>query len=213
MEKIIVSIIDDNKVIRDNISKFIGLHDEFTVGGVYHSALSFLDSQAIQWQGQMHLLLLDIGLPSLSGIEAIPLILKREPNINIVIFTIYEEEEIILKALCAGACAYISKRGTMHEIIKALRIVADGGSYMSPSIAREIVNHLMGGHISKASTLSARQKEILHKLIDGKSYNDIATELFISVETVRSHIKKMYRILRVNNKTEAIRQYMRGHIK
>lgn len=213
MEKIKVSIIDDNKVIRDSVTKFIGFHDEFTVSGVYHSALSFLDSFTVKRQEQMHLLLLDIGLPRLSGIDAIPLILKKEPDINIIILTTYEEEEVILKALCAGACAYISKRGTMEEIITALRIVADGGSYMSPSIAREIVNHLMGGQISKASILSDRQKEILQKLVDGKSYNAIAAELFISIETVRSHIKKMYKVLQVNNKTEAITQYMRGHIK
>jgi len=84
---------------------------------------------------------------------------------------------------------------------------------MSPSIAREIVNHLMGGRVSKATILSDRQKEILEKMVDGKSYQTIAGELFISVETVRTHIKKMYKVLHVNNKTEAITQYMRGHIR
>ena len=84
---------------------------------------------------------------------------------------------------------------------------------MSPSIAREIVNHLMGGRVSKATILSDRQKEILERLVDGKSYHTIAAELFISVETVRTHVKKMYKVLHVNNKTEAITQYMLGYIK
>lgn len=84
---------------------------------------------------------------------------------------------------------------------------------MSPSIAREIVNHLMGGRVSKATILSDRQKEILERLVDGKSYQNIAAELFISVETVRTHVKKMYKVLHVNNKTEAITQYMLGYIK
>ena len=84
---------------------------------------------------------------------------------------------------------------------------------MSPSIAREIVNHLMGGRVSKATILSDRQKEILEKLVDGKSYQTISAELFISVETVRTHVKKMYKLLHVNNKTEAITQYMMGYIK
>ena len=97
--------------------------------------------------------------------------------------------------------------------MEALRIVANGGSYMSPSIAREIVNHLMGGRVSKASILSDRQKEILEKLVDGKSYATISSELFISIETVRSHVKKLYKVLQVNNKTEAITQYMKGYIK
>ena len=94
----------------------------------------------------------------------------------------------------------------------ALRIVVKGGSYMSPSIAREIINHFMGGRVSKATILSGRQKAILERLVDGKSYQAISEELFISIETVRTHIKKMYKVLHVNNKTEAIAKYMKGHI-
>jgi hypothetical protein len=159
------------------------------------------------------ILILDIGLPGLSGLEAIPIILARLPKQDIIMLTTYEEEDVILKALCSGACSYISKKASLEEIVDALRIVANGGSYMSPSVAREIVNHLMGGRISKASILSDRQKEILEKLVDGKSYSTISSELFISIETVRSHVKKLYKVLQVNNKTEAITQYMKGYIK
>ena len=213
MEKVKISIIEDNKVIRDNVSKFIGFHEEFELGFIYESANRFLDSFIISEPGQIHILLLDIGLPGISGLDAIPLILEKTPDINIVMLTTYEEEDVILKALCAGACSYISKKASLEDIVDALRIVANGGSYMSPSIAREIVNHLMGGRVSKATILTDRQKAILEKLVDGKSYQNISAELFISVETVRSHIKKMYKVLHVNNKTEAITQYMKGYIK
>ena len=213
MEKVKVSIIEDNKVIRDNVSKFISFHEEFELGIIAHSADIFLGSFNTTPPNQTHIVLLDIGLPGMSGIEAIPYILEKIPEINIVMLTTYEEEDIILKALCSGACAYISKKASLEEIVDALRIVANGGSYMSPSIAREIVNHLMGGRISKATILTDRQKEILEKLVDGKSYQTIAGELFVSVETVRSHVKKMYKVLHVNNKTEAITQYMKGQIK
>ena len=213
MEKLKVSIVEDNKVIRDNVSKFISFHEEFELGCIAVSAEIFLNTFAINPAGQMHILLLDIGLPGISGLDAIPKILEKTPDINIVMLTTYEEEDIILKALCSGACSYISKKASLEEIVDALRIVANGGSYMSPSIAREIVNHLMGGRISKATILTERQKEILEKLVDGKSYQTIAGELFVSVETVRSHIKKMYKVLHVNNKTEAITQYMKGQIK
>lgn len=213
MEKVRVSIIEDNKVIRDNVTKFIGFHEEFHVLGVHGTANSFLDSLTINPSFQTDILVLDIGLPGISGLEAIPLILEKMPELNIVMLTTYEEEDVILKALCSGACSYISKKASLEEIIEALRIVAAGGSYMSPSIAREIVNHLMGGRVSKATILTDRQKEILERMVDGKSYQTIASELFISVETVRSHIKKMYKVLHVNNKTEAITQYMRGHIR
>lgn len=213
MEKVSISIIEDNKVIRENVSKFIGFHEEFVIASVHGSANSFLDSLATHPSFQSDILLLDIGLPGISGIEAIPLILEKMPELNIVMLTTYEEEDVIVKALCSGACSFISKKASLEEIVDALRIVAAGGSYMSPSVAREIVNHLMGGRVSKATILTDRQKEILEKLVDGKSYHTIASELFVSVETVRSHVKKMYKVLHVNNKTEAITQYMKGYIK
>ena len=206
-------IIEDNRVIRDNVSKFISFHEEFELGLIAHSADLFLSNSFTAGGEQTQILLLDIGLPGTSGLEAIPLILGKIPELNIVMLTTYEEEDLILKALCSGACSYISKKASLEEIVEALRIVAAGGSYMSPSIAREIVNHLMGGRISKATILTDRQKEILEKLVDGKSYQTIAGELFVSVETVRSHVKKMYKVLQVNNKTEAITKYMKGHIK
>ena len=213
MKKVRISIIEDNKVIRDNVSKFIIFHEEFEIASVHGTADSFLDSLIISSSFHCDILLLDIGLPGISGIDAIPMILEKMPELNIVMLTTYEEEDVILKALCSGACSYISKKASLEEIVEALRIVAAGGSYMSPSIAREIVNHLMGGRVSKATILTDRQKEILEKLVDGKSYQTIAGELFVSIETVRSHVKKMYKILHVNNKTEAITQYMKGHIK
>jgi len=213
VEKVIIHIVEDNKVIRDSVSKFISFHEEFEIGEIAISADAFL-LKTIQHPTEItQILLLDIGLPGTSGIEAIPLILDKYPDLNIVMLTTYEEEDLILKALCSGACSYISKKATLEDIVEALRIVAKGGSYMSPSIAREIVNHLMGGRVSKATILSDRQKEILERLVDGKSYHTIAAELFISVETVRTHVKKMYKVLHVNNKTEAITQYMLGYIK
>ncbi|HRG81594.1 MAG TPA: response regulator transcription factor [Chitinophagaceae bacterium] len=212
MSRIRVSMIEDNKVIRDNVSKFISFHEEFEMKAVHGSAKTFLDALEIGGV-ELDILLLDIGLPGISGLEAIPLILEKMPDLNIVMLTTYEEEDVIVKALCSGACSYISKKASLEEIVEALRIVAAGGSYMSPSIAREIVNHLMGGRISKATILTDRQREILEKLVDGKSYQTIAAELYVSIETVRSHVKKMYKVLHVNNKTEAITQYMKGYIK
>lgn len=213
MNKTKVSIIEDNKVIRENVSKFIGFHEEFELAMICGSIESFLYEIEVNPKKNTDVLLLDIGLPAMSGIDALPILLDRMPDINIIILSTYEEEDIILKALCSGACSYVSKKASLTEIVEAIRIVVNGGSYMSPSIAREIINHLMGGRVSKATILSDRQKEILQKLVDGKSYQTISEELFISVETVRTHIKKMYKLLHVNNKTEAINMYMKGQIK
>lgn len=122
------------------MSRFISFHEEFELGMLCESATNFLDSFIVNQPDQTHILLLDIGLPGISGLDAIPLILEKIPDLNIVMLTTYEEEDVILKALCSGACSYISKKASLEEIVEALRIVANGGSYMSPSIAREIVN-------------------------------------------------------------------------
>jgi len=212
MKKVMIAMIEDNKIIRENIMKFIGFHEEFEVVLGVGSAESFFHEIKSNPKIQIDILLLDIGLPSISGLEALPQLLQWKPDLNVIVLSTYEEEDMILKALCSGACSYISKKASLSEIVEAIRIVLNGGSYMSPSIAREIINHLMGGRVSKASILSDRQKEILQKLVDGKSYQVISEELFISVETVRTHIKKMYKVLHVNNKTEAINMYMKGHI-
>jgi two-component system, NarL family, response regulator LiaR len=212
MEKTRVSIIEDNKVIRENVSKFIGFHEEFELVMIHGSVESFMLDLEANPQKNSEILLLDIGLPGISGLEALPILIEKMPQLNIIILSNYEEEDIILKALCSGACSYVSKKASLSEIVEAIRIVVNGGSYMSPTIAREIINHLMGGRVSKATILSDRQKEILQKLVDGKSYQNISEELFISIETVRTHIKKMYKVLHVNNKTEAITKYMKGHI-
>lgn len=208
-----VSIIEDNLLFRKSLIKYISLQEEFDIGSQFGSVAPFLAEFKMPDESNDAILLLDVGLPGLSGTDAIPEILKKYPKLNIIMLTNYEEEEIILKALCSGACAYILKQASMSEIVAALRIVVAGGSYMSPSIAREIINHLMGGRVDKATILTERQREILKRLAEGKSYAVIANELYISIETVRTHLKKMYKILQVNNKTEAIAKYIRGQIK
>ncbi len=214
MTTVSITMIEDIAEIRESVSKFITFHDEFDVIETFSSVESFQHHLDLHPSFQPDILLLDIGLPGMSGVDGIPLILEQKPDLDIIILTTYEEEEIILKALCSGACSYISKKTSLKQIVEAIRIVAAGGSYMSPSIAREIVNHLLGGSKKTISnSLSERQNQILKRLSEGKSYKHISEELFISVETVRTHIKKLYRHLQVNNKAEAISMYLQGKIK
>ncbi len=208
-----ITIIEDNLVIRDNVSRFIRFHEEFDVVETVGSIESFMHLLQKDQRFKTDIILLDIGLPGVSGLDGIPMILEKMPDVDIIMLTSYEEEDVILRALCSGACSYLSKKASLEEIVDAIRIVVKGGSYMSPSIAREIVTHLMGGRVSKATILTDRQKEILEKLVEGKSYGAIAQSLFISVETVRTHVKSMYKVLHVNNKAEAIAKYLKGEIK
>lgn len=208
----LVSIIEDHDVIRNHVSKYLGMQSDFEMHIVATSVENFFEAYN-KTKEKSHVLLLDIGLPGKSGLEAIPELLEAMPELEIIMLTTYEEESTILKALCSGASAYLSKKSSLAEIANTVRIVKDGGSYMSPSIAREIVDHLVGGMKSKATILSNRQREILEMMVEGMSYKDISKKLFISLETVRSHIKKMYKVLHVNNKAQAISKYLKGEIK
>ncbi len=212
MNKANIAIIEDHKVIRNNVSKYIGLQDDLAVNIEATSVEDFFNQLPKFRDNPPQVLLLDIGLPGMTGLEGIPLILEKLPDLDIIMLTTYEEESKILKALCSGASSYLSKKSSLEEIIKTIRIVLGGGSYMSPSIAREIVNHLMGGRVSKAEMLTPRQREIIELLVDGNSYQEISSLLFISYETVRSHVKKLYKALHVNNKAGAIAKYLKGEI-
>jgi two-component system, NarL family, response regulator LiaR len=208
-----IGIIEDTDIIRKNLVSFINMQGDMQISVEANSIEDFFDKHKQQQNLPCDILLLDIGLPGQSGLEALPAIKQLLPDTEVIILTIFEEEHIIVKALCNGASSYISKKAGLQEILNAIHIVKEKGSYLSPSVAREIVNHLMGGKVSKATILSDRQKEILKKLSEGKSYQTISNELFLSIETIRSHVKKMYKVLHVNNKTEAIANYLNGYIK
>ena len=155
------------------------------------------------------ILLLDIGLPGMSGIEAIPHFKNIVPDLDIIMFTSFDEEEIIFDALCAGACSYIAKSASIKKIVQAFQTVHEGGSYMSPSIARKIANHFQPKKktISMVEVLSNRQMDVVGKLVDGHSYKMIASDLNISIETVRTHIKKIYKKLEVNSSLEVVKRF------
>lgn len=202
-----ISIIEDNEIISKNLVAYIHSQPGMQIVLVANSVDDFFEK--VQTENyQSNILLLDIGLPGISGLEALPKIKTEFPEMDVIMLTIFDEEQIILKALCSGACSYISKKSPITEITEAIRIVHNGGSYMSPSIAREIVNHLVNSRNTVTDNLTERQNEILKKLTERKSYQVIANELFVSVETVRSHVKKLYKVLHVHNKSEAIKKYL-----
>jgi len=139
---IYIDIIEDHRVIRDNLVRNFEFQKDFEMNTVASSVEDYL-AQTEDGHKKSDLILLDIGLPGMSGLEAIPVLKEKYPAMDIIILTTYEEEHIIVKALCTGACSYISKKASLQEIGHAIRIVHTGGSYMSPSIAREIVTYLI----------------------------------------------------------------------
>lgn len=212
MENIRLGIVEDGPVIRENVLIFLREHPSIQIDCVAESIEDFLEQNNKPGRPALDILLLDVGLPGKSGIEGIPLIRAIYPNLNIVMLTTYEEDDVIFSALCAGACAYISKRTPLSQIRDAVFTVARGGSYMSPSIARKVVEHFMPKAPKPESGLTPRQREIVQGLVNGLSYKMIAAELDISIDTVRDHIRKIYRLLNVNSKMEVVKKSLDGEI-
>lgn len=207
-----VIVIEDDTTIRRNVEKYLSLEDDIGKTQAFGSVESFINAYDKQ-QDKFDILLLDIGLPGMSGLQALPLLKEKYPDLDIIMLTAFEDEATVVKALCSGAVAYVSKKSSLEEIVDAIFIVKKGGSYMSPVIAREILNYMVRGEVKPSpSLLSSRQTEIVECLVDGKSYSQIAKELDVSIETIRTHIKKMYKTIHVNNKVEAVAKYLRGEI-
>lgn len=159
-------------------------------------------------------ILLDINLPGMTGLRGIRPLKELRPDLDIIMLTNKDDSDHIFKALCAGAVSYISKKKANPSIIReAVRTVADGGAYMSPGIARKVIHHFAPPDRRPGEDiLTPRQQQIVQLLTDGLSYKMIADQLLISVETVRDHIKKLYRTLQVNSKAEVIRKKLDGEI-
>ena len=205
-----IVLVEDDPIVRESLRALIASQSDLRILHSYDNADTYLRNLSLKKISCDHLLLLDISLPRISGIEALPQI-KAFHTGDVVILSTYEEEDKILQALKNGASSYISKREGLKGILEGIRTVIEGGAYLSPAIAREIINYFKV--VKPAIELPERQKEVLESLVNGLSYQAIALKLSISVETVRSHVKKMYRQLHVSNKAEAIQMYNQGSVK
>lgn len=210
MEKIHVGIIEDAALVLENLKISLESQPDFTVTLTANSVEDFLAE--LRGDTPMNLIVLDIGLPGMSGLEGIRYLRERKPEADIVMLTAYDDSDRIFKALCAGAVSYISKKTELGVIREALRVVHRGGAYMSPGIARKVITHIGPKEPSKEAILTSRQEQIVEGLVEGLSYKMIADKYLISVETVRDHIKKIYKKLQVNSKAEVIRKKMDGEI-
>lgn len=196
-------IIEDNAIVGESLSQFFTASDRIELIGLWRSIEDF--NEAGLASHAFEIMLLDINLPGMDGIQAIPFIMEKHPKADIVMLTTFDDADYIFKALKAGACSYLSKRSSLSKIHEAIEIVSGGGSFMSPSIARKVVNSFNSTRADVFEEITARQKQIVEGLIDGQSYQQIADTHHISVETVRDHIKKIYRKLQINSRNELVK--------
>lgn len=196
--KLRVVIVEDNDIVREGFSFLVSSHPRFVVINAYRTAEDALRNLAADNPG---IVLMDIELPGMNGIQAIAEIKKQNASVQILVISIHESSETVFKALCAGAVGYLTKTSNYDRLVASLEDVVSGGSPMSSQIARMVVSSF---NKNQKSPLSPRETEILTQLASGKSHSRIAEELFLSKETIRTHIRNIYSKLHVNSKADAI---------
>jgi DNA-binding NarL/FixJ family response regulator len=194
-----IVVIEDDEIIREGYSLLIGQSEGFRVVNSYASFDEAVKTIADDFPD---VILLDIEMPGTNGIQAIPKLKRMLPHTYILILTVYESEKMIFDALASGASGYLTKNTPASKIIESIREVKDGGGPMSVNIARMVIKSFQK---NQESPLSKRETQILEQVAEGKSRSQIAKDLFIDLETVRSHIKNIYLKLDVNSRADAIK--------
>jgi len=206
-----VVIIEDRKEIRDGLVALIGGTPEYSCVGDYYSieeALSRIKAALPD------VALVDIGLPGMSGIEGIRLLRERHPAIAFLVMTVYDDDDRIFNALCAGATGYLLKHTTPARLLESIAEVARGGAPMSPEVARRVVELFRQFRPPDKADylLTPHEVKILKLLVAGHNYKTAAIELGVSLNTVSFHVKHIYEKLQVHSKSEAVAKALRGRL-
>jgi len=206
-----IALIEDDIEIGDAIRDYLNSISEFRCVVNTDSVERFLNH--LNDDNVPDVILMDIGLPGMSGIEGIKFIKEKYPDIDIIMLTIHYDSHHIFQSLCAGASGYLLKNLPFPEIKQSIEMLYAGGAPMSPQIARKVIHYFQPKKSKEIkSPLTSKEKEIVVGLVDGLSYKMIADRMYISVETVRSHIKNIYKKLHVHNKADVIRKSFHGEI-
>jgi DNA-binding NarL/FixJ family response regulator len=203
-----VSIVEDNDQLRGTLARVIGRVEGFKCLSQYPSAEAAIEGLP---KDKPEVVLMDINLPGMNGVECVRQLKTIAPEIQVVMLTVYEDTENIFNALGAGASGYLLKRSKSAELIEAIREVHRGGSPMTTHIARKVTQSFLKAGPSPQPTenLSQREQEVLDCLSQGLIYKEIAEKLGISYETVHTYIRRIYEKLQVRTRTEAVAKFLR----
>ena len=203
-----VSIVEDNEQLRGTLARVIDRAEGFECLSHYASAEAALAGLP---QDAPQVVLMDINLPGINGVECVRQLKRQLPSVQVIMLTVYEDTENIFNALAAGAMGYMLKRTPRDELLEAIRDVLKGGSPMTAHIARKVVQSFQRPVPSATPTenLSQREQEVLDYLSQGFLYKEIAEKLGISYETVHTYIRRIYEKLQVRTRTEAVAKFLR----
>jgi two-component system NarL family response regulator len=196
-----IAIVEDDMLLRENLKLLLSGETGISVVSTYASAEEALTGLK---RARPDILLADIGLPGMSGIDLIRAVKNRMPDLEIMAHTVFDDRETVFSAIKAGASAYILKGSTPRELIDALHTLAKGGSPMSPKIARKVIREFQEDTLDDQYVLSSRERGIVKEIENGLTYKDIATKFNISPHTVHTHIKNIYEKLHAKDRPGAL---------
>jgi len=203
MSGIKIIIFDDNDSLRDSVGMLLQNTPDFTLAGAYAHCLDVTENIK---DTKPDVVIMDIDMPGMNGIQGVKLIRKNFPTVQILMLTVFDDDEKVFAAIKAGAAGYILKNTEPNNLLQAISEVYNGGAPMTPGIAKKVLHQFQAilPEEEKDYHLSIREKEVLGLLVDGLSYKMIAGKLNITYDTVRAHMKKIYEKLHVSSMTEAV---------
>lgn len=204
-----ILIYEDNETLRSGLIGLLELTAEYKVMGAYGNC-SEVEKHLAQLRPDV--VLMDIEMPEVNGLEGIRRIRKIDDSLKIIVLTVFDDSKNVFDAVYAGANGYLLKKTVSKRIFEAIEEALAGGAPMSAAIANTVLKLLAGKRPEKDYLLTIREREILASLVDGNSYKMIGTELDISLETVKTHIKNVYDKLQVHSQTEAVSKALREKI-
>jgi DNA-binding NarL/FixJ family response regulator len=207
-----ITIFEDNTNLRRGLTALINGSDGFECTGAFGNCDNLIKNIT---DSKPDVVLMDIKMPGMDGIEAVRVLKQQFPEINILMETIFEDDEKVFQCICNGAEGYILKNTPPVQILSAIREIHEGGAPMTPSIARKVLAMFKSGTSfikDESYNLTDREKEVLKYLVEGMSYKLVAEKCFVSIDTVRSHVKNIYKKLQVTSKSAAVAKAIKGKI-
>ena len=199
-----VAIFEDNKTLRESLQQLINNEEDMYCTGSFPDAAKLIRNMQLS---NPDVVMMDINMPGISGIEAVQVIKEKFPQARILMQTVFEDNDKIFAAICAGASGYMLKKTVPQKMLEAIRETHLGGAPMTASVAVKVLQMFRSQFNSEKNEfidLSEREKEILTLLVKGKSYKTVASECFISIDTVSTHVRHIYEKLHVHSKSEAV---------
>jgi len=211
-EHIDVSIFEDNNALRNSLNLLIDGTEGLNMVGLHGNGEGI---QEIVKKEKPQVILMDLNMPVVGGLEAIRLVREMDRDVKIIVLTVFEDNEKVFTALQCGADGYLLKKSPPNELLDSIRKVMKGGAPLTPAIARMVVNFFRNDEFQKdkkSIKLTAQETKVLRLLSKGNSYKMIADHLFVSIDTIRSHIKNIYKKLQVHSKSEAVQKAVEHRI-